>query len=252
MIELLNYIKADIYKVLNRKYMYILLGILVLFAFGFNLLLRINKLNDATAYEMLTISTNMIEIPIFLVLMIVDAVTADQVKEHTLKNVISSGASRTKFYLANVITSVIIAYVMAAITLAVFCGSAVLLLQPGKGLTSAFMAQYFMRFGSASVLYIAGISIGILLAFFIKSNASFAFVYIAVILVPKAILEALIYFISKKFVVIGNALITTQLDNISKSVVTGNQMLTAVITGLIYIVVFVVIGIAVFRRQEIK
>lgn len=252
MIELLNYIKADIYKTLNRKYMYVFLGVMLLLALTFNVALRVYQFRFSSVYEVMDISLGLLIAPMFLVIMMVDVVIADQIVQHTYKNVVAFGASRVKLYLANVITSIIIAIVLAIIILAVFLGSAVLLLQPGDGLTAGFVCDYFLRIGAAMLVYIACIAIGSLLAIVLKNNTVFAFTYAGCFLFISGIIKLLATYVSDKFSVLSKILLTTQVYNLIGKTVSGYQLLSAVFAGIIYTIIFIIIGVIVFKRQEIK
>lgn len=246
-----NYIKADLYKALNRAYMYVFLGVMVILAFSVNLLIKINS-PQMTVSNIMEISINMLMVPVFLVLMNVDVVTGDDIREHTYKNTLSYGVSRSKLYVSNIIASVILAFVIFSITLLVLLGSAFLFLEPGKLVTVPGLQDFFLRILAAIPLYIAAISIGTLLSILLRGNNAFGFTYVMLFVAVAPIIRVLAGLISSKIMILYNVLITTQISNISKGSATNCTFFEAALTGIIYTAIFTIIGVIIFNRQEIK
>lgn len=248
---MLNYIKADLYKALNRAYMYVFLGVMVVLAFSVNLLIRIYS-PQMTAGSIMQISIGMLMVPIFLVLMNVDVISGDDVREHTFKNILSYGVPRSKLYVANIMASVILAFIIFSITLMVLLGSAFLFLEPGKIVTAAFLKDYFLRILAAIPLYIAAISFGTLLSIIIKSNNAFGFAYAMIFVAFAPIIKAVASLISYKIMILYNVLITAQITNLTQRAVSNGALFEAALTGIIYTAIFTIIGIIVFNKKEIK
>lgn len=246
-----NYIKADLYKALNRAYMYVFLGVMVVLVFFAILLIRLNS-PAMTAGNIMQISIGMLMVPIFLVLMNVDVISGDDVREHTFKNTLSYGVPRSSLYVANIMASVILAFVIFLITLLVLLGSAFLFLEPGKLVTAAFFKDYFLRILAAIPLYISAISLGTLLSIIIKSNNAFGFTYAMIFVAVAPIIRAIAGLTSSKVMILYNVLITTEISNLTKNSVTNCAMFEAALTGIIYTAVFTIIGIVVFNKKEIK
>lgn len=249
---MLNLIKADLFKVFNRAYMYIFLGIMVFIVIGVNLLVLIAATTPLTVFDIMSLGLKMLIFPIFFVLMFVDITANEEMKDSIIKNAIDFGIPRNKLYLSKIITSVILAFISAIVVLTAFLGSAFLLLSPGEAFTAAFAAEFTLKILCALPLYIGAITIGVLFSFVIKKSTLFAFAYVGLFTIIGSIIKMLIYLISDKFLWVYNALITTNLTILSGDNVTSVQMFTAAGIGFVYTIIFTVIGVMVFKRQEIK
>jgi ABC-2 type transport system permease protein len=187
--------------------------------------------------------------PLFLVVMFVDIVTAEENKEHTMKNTVSFGISRSKIFIAKNISAILIAAVVAAVTLAAFFGSGFILLAPGKGYTPAFLSDILLRISIALLLYVAAITLGTLLAIIIKRNALFTFAYFGALVVPPLLFK-LLTLVSPVFANVKNAMLYSQAQILAQA--TPAQMLTTVWISLAHIAVFTILGLVLFNRQEIN
>ena len=243
---MLKLIKADLYKSFHRMYLYIFTCVMCAFAILYNVIVASANAPLEAAFGSVVI---FLAFPLFLVVMFVDIVTAEENKEHTMKNTISFGISRSKLFIAKNISTVLVAAAVAAVTLAVFFGSGFLLLVPGKGYTPAFMSDLLLRISIALLLYVAAITLGTLLAIVIKRNAMFTFAYFGILVVPSLLLK-LLSLVNPIFGNARNALLYSQAQILAQA--TPAEMLMAVWIALAHIVVFVVLGLILFNRQEIN
>lgn len=248
---MLNLIKADLYKVFNRAYMYVFLGIMVVLSIAANVLLKTANV-PVTAYDIMQMGLDSLIIPIFLVIMFVDITASEEIKDGILKNTVAFGISRVKLYISKIVSSVILAFISAFVILTAFIGSAFLIFEPGKHFTGSFAADFSYRILSAIPLYIAAIVICMMLAFIIKKNMLFAFTYAALFVVINLIVKVLYTLVSEKFLWVYNLLITRNLKFLSGDIVTSTQMLTAAGIGFAYAIIFTLMGIMVFKKQELK
>lgn len=185
---MLKLIKADLYKSFHRMYLYIFMGVMGVFAILYNVIVASAHAPREAAFGSVVI---FLAFPLFLVVMFVDIVTAEENKEHTMKNTVSFGISRSKLFIAKNISTVLVAAAVAAFTLAAFFGSGLILLVPGKGYTPAFLSDLLLRISIALLLYVAAITLGTLLAIIIKRNALFTFAYFGILVVPSLLFKLL-------------------------------------------------------------
>ncbi len=243
---MLKLIKADLYKSFHRMYLYVFMGVMAALTVLYNVILASAGAHREDSFgSVLTL----LMIPLFLVVMFADIVTAEENKEHTLKNTISFGTSRSKLYIAKNISAIIIATVVAAVTLGAFFISGFLLLKPGKDYTPAFLSDFALRIAIALLLYVAGIALGTLLATVIKRNALFAFAYPGLLVIPVLIFK-LLTLVSPVFAYAKYAMLLTQTTILAQA--TPAQMLTTVWIALAHIAVFEILGLILFKRQEIN
>jgi ABC-2 type transport system permease protein len=245
---MLRLIKAELYKTFNRAYFYATIGTTVFFILS--IIFSANSL--ITVQGMMEIGLSVLISPVFIIIMFVSTTTNEEIKEKTLRNTVSFGVPRSKLYMAKVITSVILSFIAAAVILGAFVGGSFLMFEPGSGLTASFVSGFFLRILSAVPLYTAAIAICALLGFVIKSEMVYALTYAGIFVAVKPIVQLLSFFVSDKFLYIYNMLITTQLTNLGSMGTAGTVMLRSAVLGIVYTVFFLAIGVAVFKRQEIK
>ena len=241
-----NLIRADLYKAFHRMYLYIFMGVMAAAAISYNVLFAYAGAPREVAFGS---ALSFFMFPLFLVSMFVDIVTAEENKEHTLKNTISFGISRSKLYLAKNISAVIIAAAVAAVTLGAFFVSGLLFLKAGEGFTSSLMPDIFLRISVALLLYIAAIAMGTLLAAVVKRNTLFTFAYFGMLVIPVMVFK-LLKLANHIFSNAEYAMLLTQTQVIARG--TQAQLLTAVWIALAHIALFVPLGLFLFKRQEIN
>lgn len=243
---MLKLIKADLYKSFHRMYLYVFMCVMGALAILYNVIIASAHFPREAAFGSVVV---FLAFPLFLVVMFVDIVTAEENKEHTMKNTVSFGISRSKIFIAKNISAILVAAAVAAVTLAAFFGSGFILLSPGEGYTPAFLSEVLLRISIALLLYVAAITLGTLLAITIKRNALFTFAYFGVLIVPYLLFK-LLTLVNPIFADVRNAMLLSQTLILAQG--TPAQMLMAVWIALAHIVVFVVLGLVLFNRQEIN
>lgn len=252
---MLNYIKAEIYRNLKRMYFWnftLLTSAIVLF------FITIGKIFTSGNLSMLLeLGIEMLGVPVFFVLMIIDMVSGEEIKNLTLKNSISFGIPRSKIVLSKIIVTVILSFIAAIIILSVFLGSGVILFGT-EGVTSTLTKDFTLRLLSAIPLWIGAISVGTFLAFIFSNYTLFSFVYAGLFVAAGPIIRLLGRLVSDKFMYINNILITTRLNSLSRiyqqnfQSVISDTMTFAVIVGAAYTVVFAILSILYFSKKEVK
>lgn len=248
---MLNYIKAELYRNFNRAYYWGYVGALSILGLLFNFL-STNHNAGINLAEMFEFFTYMLSAGIFFVLPILDMTTAEEQKSQTLKNIVSFGVSRNKLILSKIITSVILSFIALFIILIVFLGSGIIIFGIGQGFSSSILNSFMIKLLVSIILWVASISIGILIAFFFKSNTTFTFVYMGLFAMTGKIVKGLALLVSDKFKYVGNILITTQFKNLSEQPVTNNTLIFASVVGIVYIIVFAVLTMVYVKNMEVK
>lgn len=227
-------------------YLYVFMVVMAATAVSYNIILANLGCPRESAFGIIM---SFLMFPLFIVLMFVDIVTAEENKEHTLKNTISFGISRSKLYLAKNISAVIIAAVVATVTLGAFFASGFLFLHAGEGYTSSFLKEIALKIAVALLLYIAAITLGTLLAAIVKRNTLFTFAYFGMLVIPVLAFKLLKH-VNHIFSYAEYAMLLTQSQVLAQG--TPAQLLTAVWIALAHIAVFVTLGLFLFKRQEIN
>ena len=121
---MLNYIRAEIYKVLHRKYIYIVLAVMLFLetlpvaGFAFH-----NAHSFPTPFGgAVILIVELGQLGFCFVLLTGDMVFAGQYKNSTLKNEVSFGLSRTRIYLGKLIVQTLLSIVYLVVIIGYFLG----------------------------------------------------------------------------------------------------------------------------------
>lgn len=249
---MLNYIRAELYRNFNRMYFWCMTGIVAAFALMMNIMLKTSSAFPMNFGMLFELGAKGFILPVFIVSMIIEMVTAEEQKNQTFKNVVSFGFSRNQLILSKLFVSVILSIISAIIILAVYFGSGAIMFEIGKDFSLSLVGNFMMRLLAAVPLWIGAISIGTLLAIVFKNNTTFAFVYAGLFLVSRKIIELLIILVSAKFEYVYKYLITIQLVNLGKEIVTGHDLLCAALLGIVYAIIFTILSMRCFKNTEVK
>ena len=118
---MLNYIRAELYKVTHRVYTWVILG-LILLGEGFMFAILIDERSYMTFFNAVSLICMMMLLGFFATLFTCDLVFAGQHQNGTLKNEVSFGLSRAKIYWGKFITMTILSVLAMIIALGVYIG----------------------------------------------------------------------------------------------------------------------------------
>lgn len=246
-----NYIGAELYRNFNRVYLWLYTGVFAVLALAAVIILRANNVPEINLTSLTEMSNSMLIMPVFLVVAMIDMVTAEEQKNQTMRNTVTFGISRNKIILSKLIVTVILSLISAFIILALFLGSTTVLFGLGAGFPGVFLT-HFLRIIVAVPLWIAAISVGNFLAIFISNSNIFAAVYGVVFLMSTRVLQVLGVVVSDKFEYARKYLITTQLNKLRGTNLTRDDMLFMVIIAIGYILIFTILSMCYFNKKEIK
>jgi len=250
---MINYIKAELYRNFNRLYYWNFVILISIAGLLLNIIIKITAVSDhMSLVGVMTMGIQVINVPIFLVIMMVDMITSEENKKLTLKNIVSFGVARNKIILSKIIATTILSAIAALIILTVFLGSSTILFGLGEDFSISILKDFSLRLLAAVPLWIAGISIGTLLSLAIKNNTIFALIYAGLFTVSGLVLQMLSNLISEKFMYIHKILITTNLMNLRYDVVGKDTLIFAAIVGIVYTILFTILSILYFSKMEVK
>ena len=279
---MLNYIKAECFKTFKRIYMRNTLLIFVLLAIAVNVLFFVAfRSSSADSQELIRTSLSvivpMLLIMVYTALIMVDIVFSDEYKYKTFKNTLSFGFTRTQVYFGKLAVSMIVTAVIFSITLAAYLVSLFLLL--GFPEDMGLIGVVFNRVAAAIPLYIGALCLCNACAFIIPNNTAFSFVYMGFLMVPYLLFYTLTLLNPAFTPLFGTALVTPfytsimgldihvanmgdmmgvgfKVDNIENilnaALLPGTSVAYCLILGLTYAAAATLIGLAVYRRREIR
>lgn len=279
---MLNYIKAECFKTFKRIYMRNTLLIFVLLAIAVNILFFVAFRSNSTDSQVLirtslSVIVPMLLIMVYMMLIMVDIVFSEEYKYKTFKNTLSFGFTRTQVYFGKLAVSIIVAVVVFFITLAVYLVSLFLLL--GFPEDMSLIGVVFNRIAAAIPLYIGALCLCNACAFIIPNSTAFSFVYMGFLIVPYLLFYILTLLNPAFTPLFGTALVTPfytaimrldisianmadmmavgfKVDNtdylLNAALLPGTSVTYCLILGLAYAAVATLIGLAVYRRREIR
>ncbi|MBX4271655.1 ABC transporter permease subunit [Clostridium estertheticum] len=251
---MINYIKAELYRSFNRVSFWAYTAFIAILAILSNVVIlnvhghiptdSINSMFGGLLMETLTI-------PVFYVVGFIDIITSEENKNETLRNVVVFGVTRSKIILSKLVATFILAFIAEIITLILYFGSSFILFGVNNELLTTIIS-FCQKSLVATPLWIAVISIGTCLTIIIKNNTIFAFVYTGIFIFTDKIIKLLSFFVSNNFNNLENFLITKKINEISTGPLTSGTIISSVLMGVIYTVVFTIIAILYFEKKEVK
>lgn len=242
---MLNMIKADLYRSFHRPYLYCFAVVMTALVLFVNL-----SFVGSSRENLLNMTLSLLIFPLMMVITFPDIVTAEESRHSTLKNTITYGTSRGRIYLSKLITSVILALVIAGVTFGIFFGSACLLMHPGKMYTQSFLLDYFYRLAIAAILYIAAIVIATVMAVLFRKSTTFVVAYAGLLIVPYLLFRLLDW---RGIHIFGKFMMWTLFGQCNYLHVLPYSILyKSIIVGVIHIVIAGIVGYIIFKRQEVN
>ena len=258
---MLNYIRAEVYKMLRRPYIYIALGVLLaleaLFAsmFAFH-----NAHSLVTPFGGAVISVvEMGAVGFCTCLITGDIVFATQYKNSTLKNEVSFGLSRTRIFLGKLLAQTLLSVVYLVVMMAFFLGlcAIVLPMEPGNFYSAPealTIVGYFLAAGLP--LWIGGQAVVCMCLFLVNGEMAGSFLYVGIVFVLEAMVDLAGLLIGGP---VGETLLKAvpyfpvRMLSEAKSVVGDMGYLgRAWIVGAFWVIVCTAVGLYGFHRKEIK
>ncbi|MCL2360515.1 MAG: ABC transporter permease [Defluviitaleaceae bacterium] len=267
---MLNLIRADIYRVLRGKALYITLIVLlancILMVISMNAFQTgvvtitmpeavIDELVPSMAVTGVTtpqlIATQMENFVFFLLPVIV--IVAGAIFSHgTVKNDIAWGVSRTKLYFSKLILSSVIGFLLMLVYIGFSTVIAMIINGYGGPAPAGHWISLLQIFSAQLLLLLAFIGVGVFLAFVTKRVAAVNGGFIAFIFVPLFILSMVVLINTNlewlmEYEMLGNIMALAYLPYMET-----REILRALGIGAFFLVGSTIGGIALFRRSEIK
>lgn len=191
---MLNYIRAELYKLLHRPYTYIALGVmLALEALYASMFAFHNTHSFVTPFGAAVVTVVGMGAVGFCVCMLTgDIVFAGQYKNSTLKNEVSFGLSRTRIYLGKLIAQTLLSLAYLVVMMAFFIGlcAVALPMEAGDFYSAAeglSVVGYFLAVGLP--LWVGAQAVGCMCLFLVNGEMASSFCYVGIVFVLEAVVE---------------------------------------------------------------
>ena len=254
-----NYIRAEFYKLFHRKYIYIVLGImLVLEGLLLSTFVIANHLPDhvALSYFSDAITTIPLMGPVGFIMCTLagDVVFAEQLKHSTLKNEVAFGLSRSRIYLGKLLSQTLLSLFCLVVMMAFYIGAAAIFLPhnvPADRFTDAEALQTVGSFLAAAIpLWLGAQALYCMLQFTFHSTAG-SIIYACLIFVLPGGLRLLGALVSSLSAPLGKFLVDMSLW-LPSEVLQNGGMAECCLVGAFWIVLPTALGLFGFSRKEIK
>ncbi len=262
----MNIIRADLYRLVRSKGLYITIGIYLFFIIMQALASSVGTMGVQTElpseqgvaplvftgmtapFEMMKAGDNLL----FFLLPFIIFIGAADFSSGTAKNVLANGVNRTKYYLSKLISTSVVCFflMLIMVVISMICGTI------KNGFGGAFDADYMMKlakpFFSQLLLCLGVNSFGIFIAFITKRTAAVNGIYIAFCTVP-LLIAAMLTELSSKFDVLAKFDVITNIRMLADfEALAAEDIVRALAIGAFYILAGTIGGICLFRRSEIK
>ena len=137
-----NYLSAECYKAVHRKYIYIFSAAMLGLVAAFMLLLRIEGMSQSgdgmlmvqrvSVSELLGILAMALSAGLYFLMIAADIVFSDQYKYNTLKNEVSYGLPRWQIYLGKLTASALMAGILCLVLMGGYIGIGCVLFPAGE------------------------------------------------------------------------------------------------------------------------
>lgn len=259
---MLNYIRAEFYKVFRRKYVWITLAVVLaleaLPVFG---LVSMNAHGgDEDFYTGAVPVVVMLSLGFYATLITGDMVFAGQYKNSTLKNEVSFGLSRTRIYLGKLIVQTIMSVLFCIVMLAFYLGLCWLFLHHDPRTDAVILEQLGYCLATVFPLWVGVQALTCACMFLIKSELGGAFLTVGIVAVlPHVIWLASVLISGSAGHPLGDALMavyshmpTVMADAAAGIVGDWASCGKAWIVGAVWFILFTAAGLWGFHKKEIK
>lgn len=244
-----NYIKAEMYKWLRRPLLYV--SSLIIMSLIVFIFLVVSDNAPMEARGVLISIANEFLSAILIFVVILTSIFLEEFKEGTLKNIASYGLNKEKIFLGKIIIESIIFIMICIACLITFIICIYAFTIPYEGYSNASLLLLLTKFLVGLPLYLGGIALVNMLMLFCKKEFLLPILYI-IILNSRQIILYLEYKVSKSFIYVYRLLLTSQLSKLKIMESINSGMISIALIGAVYTIVFVLIGMKIFRKQEIK
>jgi len=281
---MMNIMRADMYRLLRGKTVYIMLAIMLVLV-GFTVFVFraapqtgmivisseesiddealgglgeiLNEFMIGDAAEVMSgavaaqIALSSMDVLVYFILAVIIIVAMANFSCGTIKNDIATGVGRVNLYFSKFLLSFILS--VGLMLLYFFMTVAFALMVDGVGYWgNGFVLEVLASFGAQMVLVLAINSFGLFLGFVLRNDSAIGWIYLAILFVPALILHLLSLAVPSALDLLRFDIIT-QFEYLSQITnITFAEAVRSFVICAILIFVPTIAGISIFKRAEIK
>lgn len=253
---MLDYLKAEFYKVLHRKYTYgflaAMMGCAALLLAGWA------YTNSRGSFVDFGIGGGMavmvLIMGLYMSVVIEDIVYSEQYKHNTLKNEVSFGVPRTRIYLGKLVVAIVVGVLSALLVLAFYEVVCLLILPHGApGLVGQTLDKVLYCTLTVLPQWLALLAVCNMLFFLVRSSTVASFLCVGIIVLPQTAFHLLALFTELKFFnTLADWMPNAIADAAQNHVGDWSFVAQSWTLGLAWIAVTTAIGLFCFRKKEIS
>ena len=256
---MVNYIRAELYKVFRRKYTWITLVVVLalesLLVAGWAF--TNSHGNHVDFYTGAGMLCSLLSLGFYATLLTCDMVFADQYKAGTLKNEVSFGIPRVRIYLGKYVVQLVLSLLFMAVMVVFYLGLCYLVLYRDPKMDGVAMQIVGYCLLTALPLWIGVLACANACLFLIRSElaASIAAVCVFVMIPPVLEVCGALFIATPAYPVfqfLHRYMPTVMVDTASTIAGDWAYCGQAWIVGAIWLAVFTALGISAFRKKEIQ
>jgi ABC-2 type transport system permease protein len=258
---MINYLKSEFYRIFHAKSTYLFIIICSALLISASILLAIVKLSEpdfpyATTYFAISLMISNVMIVYFLCITVSNMIFGNEHTNHTLKNTISYGISRSTIYFGKLIVQIVYAFLAFTLIVGCYIGSSYLLLENSG---PEIMELLFKMYAAVVPMFLFALAATNCFTFIMDSAAGSIAATCGLMIgfpIVTGFLGMKFEFINK----ISNITPWNLIGNIDIDF--ENYVLTLFwqenghvkywIAGLAQMLIVVIVGFVVFRKKEIK
>ncbi|NCB62789.1 MAG: hypothetical protein EOM52_04110 [Clostridia bacterium] len=255
---MLNYVRAELYKVTHRAYPYLFLIVvaaLELLLIGGMALANVGTdyiHADATALIMVLFP--MLSTGLYLTFIVGDMVFSEQYKHGTLKNEISFGISRSRIYLGKLMTEAILGVILVLVIVGLYIGLGLVLL-PSDQDTGMILRLLANALVGAIPLYLGALGVAHLFFSNVKSSVAASILPAVLIAMSGSAMGMAADYAPGAFGAVAKVvypvLLTTPFDKMGGDL-GWPFILNAWAIGFTWLIVTTLLGLTLFSKKEIN
>lgn len=251
---MLNYIRAELYKLFHRQYFYITIAVGMVLSGGlvwawwytnsFG-----NRIDFSSAVSILTV---MLGVGLYSTVVVGDMVFSEQYKNNTLKNEVSYGTPRVRIYLGKLIVQCIAAVVICLVWITFYVGACWLVLPRGEGVADTMQLLGYCLLCVAP-LWFGAQALTNAIYFNVKNSTIAAMMIAGFLAVGHQVLELLGMLVNDVFMKVYQVMLPVPIEIITRQTV-GDWSFAGfcLAVGVGWFVLSTVLGLLAFQKKEIN
>ena len=249
-----NYLAAECYKVVRRKYLYIALFVvlalegLMVWGCWFT---SSNGNPNMDFYAAVTTIPLMLSVGLYATILTGDLAFSEQYKHNTLKNEVAYGLPRARIYLGKLLVATLVALLAAVIMVGVYIAGCWILL-PHTGMEQAGLDLVWFALAGAFPLWLGGQAVAMASYFLVRNTTVAAFVSVGLLGVLPAVFQACGLLIHPMFEMIRQFMPAVMLEMLPNYAFQWDYIGRCWVVCLAVLAGATLVGLVAFRNKEIR